>query len=148
MSPWFARFAHLANALAGGTGLAYAYTRYLARPADEFAVVNHPWQPHLLHLHVLLAPLLVLVIGHLLVAHGLYHVRRGTREGRVSGLIIGVSALPMVFSGYAIQVSVNPAWRLVWIGAHLAFSAAWLLAYLGHWIVHVRARRRARPHPC
>jgi hypothetical protein len=30
--------------------------RCLAEPADEWAVVNHPWQPHLQHLHVLAAP--------------------------------------------------------------------------------------------
>ena len=54
---------HLANVLVGGTGLVYGWMRYFAEPADEFSVVNHPWQPDLHSLHVITAPLLVFASG-------------------------------------------------------------------------------------
>ena len=56
-------FLHVANGLVGGTGLVYAAMRYLMNPTDEWSVVNHPWQPHVQHLHVLVAPLLVFAAG-------------------------------------------------------------------------------------
>ena len=37
--------------------------RYLMEPTDLFSVVNHPWQPTLQHLHVLVAPLMVFAVG-------------------------------------------------------------------------------------
>ena len=83
------RLTHGAGLLAGGTGLAYAAMRYLMRPADEFALVNHPWQPHMHHAHVLLSPLLAMVLGHLLLTHAPYHWSRGTREGRITGDLVG-----------------------------------------------------------
>ena len=52
-------FLHVATILVGGGGLVYAWMRYFVRPDDPFAVVNHPWQPDVQHLHVLAAPLLV-----------------------------------------------------------------------------------------
>ena len=138
MNRGLARLTHAANLVAGGTGLVYAFMKYALRPADEFAVVNHPWQPHLLHLHVILSPFLVLVLGHVLIAHAWRSWIEGTREGRVSGLVIGSAALPMVFSGYAIQVSVTPAWRTLWIGVHLTASACWLAGFLAHTILRRR----------
>ena len=44
---------HAATLLVGGTGLVYAWMRYLVHPADPFAVVNHPLQPLAQHLHIL-----------------------------------------------------------------------------------------------
>ena len=55
-------FLHLANLAVSGTGLVYAWMRYLAEPVDEWAIVNHPWQPHTQHLHILTAPLLVFAV--------------------------------------------------------------------------------------
>ncbi|HXO18770.1 MAG TPA: hypothetical protein VOA87_02470, partial [Thermoanaerobaculia bacterium] len=54
---------HAATILVGSTGLVYAWMRYLLAPADPFAVVNHPLQPLVQHLHVLAAPLLVFAVG-------------------------------------------------------------------------------------
>ena len=54
---------HMANSLVIVTGVVYAVMRYLVTPSDEWAVVNHPWQPHVQHLHLLAAPLLVFAVG-------------------------------------------------------------------------------------
>jgi hypothetical protein len=122
----------LASVLVGGTGIVYAVMRYVLEPADEWSVVNHPWQPHVQHLHVLTAPLLVFAVGLMWTTHVRPSLRRTGRRGRASGLGLLVSFVPMVVSGGLIQTAVDPTWRSVWIGLHLASSAMWLLAWVAH----------------
>jgi hypothetical protein len=103
---------HVANLLVGGTGLVYAWMRYLAEPADEFAVVNHPWQPDVQHLHVLDGAAARL-------RHGA-HLDRSRVEARALGLLAAAHAsglalfgllVPMIASGYLLQVAVAEAAR-------------------------------------
>jgi len=122
---------HLANALVGVTGVVYAVMRYLLEPADEWAVVNHPWQPHVQHLHVLAAPLMVFALGLIWSRHVASRLSNG-REGRGTGLGLLVVFVPMVVSGYLIQVAVEPSWRSAWIGVHLASSTLWLVVFVAH----------------
>ncbi len=99
-------FLHVATLLVGGGGLVYAWMRYLARPDDPFAVVNHPWQPAVQHLHVLAAPLLVFAIGLIWKAHawpGRPAARRRAPERAVSRLV--ATAAPMIASGYLLQTA-------------------------------------------
>lgn len=121
-----------ANILVGGTGIVYAVMRYLMEPADEWAVVNHPWQPHVQHLHVLAAPLLVFVGGLVWKHHVLKKLRDDGSNGRTTGLILVGQLAPMVLSGYLIQVSVSETWRTVWIGVHLITSGLWVVAIIAH----------------
>ena len=129
-----------ANLLAGGTGLVYGWMRYVAESGDPYSVVNHPWQPHLQHLHVLSAPLLVFAAG--LIWGG--HVWRGYRSGqashRKSGVLLAAMLFPMIISGYAVQVSVDDAWRELWIWVHVATSCAWIATALIHpWLRKTQA---------
>jgi len=135
-------FVHLSNVAVGGTGLVYGWMRYFAEPADEFAVVNHPWQPELQHAHILVAPLLVLAVGVVFGPHALAHLRRGTPRGRRSGWTLLLTAFPMIFSGYALQVSEGEAWTTTWMWLHLVTSGLWL----GFAFVHpfLPAPRRAK----
>jgi thiamine biosynthesis lipoprotein len=132
-----------ANLLVGGTGLVYAAMRYLLEPSDPYAVVNHPWQPAVQHFHILAAPLLVFAIG--LIWHR--HVRGGRQSGlaprRRSGLVLSFALVPMVISGYLIQVTVGESWRTIWVAVHCVASALWVLAYGGHWLISWRQRRLA-----
>lgn len=123
---------HVATLLVGGTGLVYAWMAYLMKPADPYALVNHPWQPDLQHLHVLAAPLLVFAAGLLWRRHVWGSWRMGVRERRRSGIGIAFSVVPMVVSGYLIQTAVDETWRKVWVGIHLAASALWIAGYLAH----------------
>jgi hypothetical protein len=123
---------HAANALVGGTGLVYAWMRYLARPDDEWAVVNHPWQPAVQHLHVLAAPLLVFGGGLIFQRHVLARLRAGFRPRRPTGLALTLTLVPMIASGYLLQTSSGEAWRRVWIAVHLGASALWMIGYLVH----------------
>lgn len=146
MSRWQSCLLHTANLLVGGTGLVYGLMRYFMRPADEWAVVNHPWQPHVQHLHLLFAPLLVFACGWIWQGHVAGHLRQGEEQRRRSGPGLVVTLTPMIASGYLIQTTVSEGWRQAWIVLHLVSSAAWLLAFLGHWLSpRVRsARRRVR----
>jgi len=123
---------HVSNVLVGGTGLVYAWMRYLASPTDEFAVVNHPWQPTLQHLHVITAPLLVFGGGLIFQRHVLARIRSGFRPRRPTGLLLALLLLPMIASGYLLQTSSGEPWRAIWIGVHLATSGLWIAGYAIH----------------
>jgi hypothetical protein len=106
--------------------------RYFIVPQDEFSVVNHPLQPEFLHWHILSAPLLVFAIGLIWSGHVLTHYRRNTARGRRTGLTLAATAFPMIFSGYALQVSVNESWTEVWMWLHLATAGIWLFFAVIH----------------
>jgi hypothetical protein len=129
---------HASNLLVGGTGLVYAWMLYLVKPTDPYAVVNHPWQPQAQHLHILVAPLLVFAAGLVWQRHVWWQWKRGLAERRRSGLSLISLLAPMIVSGYLIQTSVDPRWRRIWVGVHLATSLLWLLGYLMHQMMGYR----------
>jgi hypothetical protein len=131
---------HLANALVVGTGLVYGAMRYLMTPPDEWAVVNHPWQPHLQHLHIVAAPLLVFAVGLIWGQHVAERLANGSR-GRISGAALLASFAAMVGSGALIQVAVDPGWRSVWVALHVASSLLWIAALAAHALRAWSARR-------
>ena len=131
MKRWEAGVLYTANLLVGGTGIVYAVMRYLLEPTDEWAVVNHPWQPHVQHLHILVAPLLVFACGLIWHGHVAGKMRDGNR-GRRSGPGLLLALAPMVVSGYLIQTTVAESWRQAWIALHLISSGAWILVFVGH----------------
>lgn len=133
-------FLHLANLAVAGTGLVYAWMRYLVEPTDEWAVVNHPWQPHLQHLHVLAAPLLVFAIGLIWSAHVIGKLKNG-RGNRIVGIGLTTLFMPMAASGYLLQVAVDPAWRQTWIWFHVASSLVWVVAFVVHQSVALATKR-------
>ena len=131
---------HASTILVGGTGLVYAWMRYLMDPVDEFAVINHPWQPHLQHLHLWLAPLLVFALGLIWRDHVWRHYKRGVKRRRRTGLTLLAACAPMVISGYLIQTSVSSTWRTTWIAIHLVTSGLFVGGYLLHQLI---ARNRS-----
>jgi len=122
----------VANVLVAGTGVVYALMRYVMDSTDEWAVVNHPWQPHVQHLHILAAPLLIFVGGAFWKRHVIEKMRGNSSNGRTTGLVLAVQFVPMVLSGYLIQVSVTETWRIVWIWVHLVTAALWCLLAAAH----------------
>lgn len=135
---------HLSTLLVGGTGLVYAWMVYLVHPSDPYALVNHPWQPAVQHLHILVAPLLVFAVGLIWRQHIGEHWQRGVRKRRQSGLSLVLTLIPMVVSGYLIQTATEESWRHVWVVVHLAASALWLAGYLVHQLAPRWRRRRHR----
>lgn len=132
MSPFERWLLHLSTLLVGGTGLVYAWMLYFVRLEDPYAVVNHPWQPQMQHLHVLLAPLLVFGVGVIWRRHVWTHWKHKVRKGFATGVTLGLTLVPMIASGYLIQTAVDDSWRKIWVGIHLTASALWLAGYLAH----------------
>ena len=137
MSPEEARLLRVATVLVGGSGLVLLWLREVLRPADEWAVVNHPWQPHVQHLHILAAPLLVFAVAMVWrqhVAPGL----AGRRNGRSrTGWTLALAFAPMVISGALVQVAIDPTWRRAWSWTHVAASVLFVAAT----VLHTLARR-------
>ncbi len=137
---------HASAILVGSTGLVYGWMRYCLEPPDEFSVVNHPQQPLLQHLHVLLAPLLVFACGVVWSDHVWKRIRTRHPERRRTGLALFAALPPMIASGYAVQVAESEFARALSIGVHATSSCAFLLAYALHQLAGVRARsEQAQP---
>jgi hypothetical protein len=143
-----ARFVHASVLATAGTGAVYAWMRWWLQPVDEFAVVNHPWQPTVQHLHVLAAPLLVFAVGLLWSAHALPRLREGNPARRRTGLLLVLLVWPMVLTGVLVQVVADERWRAIAGYAHGVASALWTAGYGGHALVAVvRWARSARRAP-
>ena len=126
---------HLSVVLTAITGIVFGAMKYLMKSDDEFAVVNHPLQPHMLSLHVVVAPVVLFVLGWVFSNHMMPKLRFGERDRhRPTG--IGAMALiaPMVLSAYLLVIATNETVRLTMAWIHGITSVAFVLAYLIHWI--------------
>ena len=144
MKRWEAWTVHVSMLLVTGTGVVYAWMRYLATPIDPYAVVRHPLQPLLQHLHVLVAPALVFAVGIIWREHVWGHFTNGVPKRRRSGLMLLLGLLPMVVSGYLIQTTVDEPWRRAWVIVHVTTSTLFVLGYAGHALSAVSAWLRRR----
>ena len=142
-----ARTNHLAVLLVGGSGLIWAWMRYLYEapvdPDDEFglmALVAHPQEPLIQALHVVTAPLLVFAVGLLWRDHVWKRVKNGFPLRRQTGLLLFALVAPMTLSGYLLQVSVDESARSFWQWTHVATSVLWTAGYLIHQLRPRRAR--------
>jgi cobalamin biosynthesis protein CobD/CbiB len=141
------------------TGTVYLWMKYLMASGDPLAVVNHPWQPYLLKLHILVAPLLVFAIGLVTLRHVWRHLKGKTPAGRRSGLLTLVVLGPMVMSGYLIQAITHQGWIEAMAISHIATGLVFGLGLLAHQFAaggkkaraeraaarRVRRHRRRRP---
>jgi len=134
---------HVATVITAATGFVYCGMKYLMRREDPFSAVNHPWQPHVLALHVLAAPLLVFALGLITREHiiGRFLDERPQR-GRASGAATILVAFPMIVSGYLIQIVTDPPVRRVLIVIHVASGALFALWFVVH-LMLAGTRRRA-----
>lgn len=140
MSRLEARLLHITTVLLTLTGVVYACLHYLLKPVDPFSVVNHPLEPHMMSLHILIAPVLILLIGVILHSHILFKLGTGARAGRRSGIYLIPIFLVMVLSGYLLQVFTGAAHKLLfWM--HLSSGLAWASLYLIHQIISLKVRR-------
>lgn len=143
--------------LTGGTGLTYAWMKYLLKSADPFAVVNHPWQPFFLSAHVLAAPALLFALGLITREHivGKYRDPK-SRRGRRTGILMAWVLLPMAATGYGLQVLTSRGPRQIMGWGHLAIGILFLVLYGAHAFLASpgraregvsQARRSAAPVP-
>ncbi|MDA1044399.1 MAG: hypothetical protein O3C57_04160 [Verrucomicrobia bacterium] len=120
------------------TGLVYGTMRYLLHPIDPFSIANHPLEPLFHRLHVLFSPAMTLMLGAFWIWHAWPYFQDREERGRLTGLTILVTALPMVFSGYFLQTATDDSWRQIWIILHVVSSLLWTGALIAHIVIHIR----------
>ncbi len=138
----FERWTVWSSAIATGlTGLGFMWTKYFVQPAEQWAVVNHPLEPWFLKLHIVAAPAFVFAVGLVATRHIIPHLRTKEPSGRRSGFIMVWTLLPMVVTGYLIQVVSRSGWTGPLAVTHIVTGCAFLLGIAGH---RVRGKRGAR----
>lgn len=123
---------HLSIALSVLTGALFALFKYLFTTADPYAVANHPLQPYALDAHVLVSPVAVFALGWIFSDHIWPKFRNSQATRRKSGVMMLFLILPMVLSGYLLQVSVNEQLRRVMEVAHWVSSGFFTIGYCAH----------------
>lgn len=115
------------------SGLAFAWMKYFMKSDDPFAVVNHPWQPHMMTAHVLLGPVAVFAIGWIFGNH-IWPAYRGGAPNRISGILAMLFIVPMTISGYLMQVTVADATRKAFAISHWISVGLFAVGYIAHLI--------------
>lgn len=139
MSRLEAWLSHLSTLVVSLTGFIYAYMNYVMKPQDPFSVVNHPWQPTIMEIHILAAPVFVLLLGIMVHSHILLKLQNGGKTARKSGLLLIPLFVLMTASGYLLQVV--PSWRKILVVVHLISGFLWFTFYVTHQVASIRLRR-------
>ena len=139
-------YLHVSTLLVTITGVVFALMKYLMKGEDDFAVVNHPLQPHMLSAHVVLAPFLVFGFGWIFASHVWPKLVFRDPRNRASGLASLALIAPMTLSGYLMQVSTNETIRYAMSVAHWVTSAIFVVAYVAH-LVKPSAAEAVRSKP-
>ena len=132
MKPWEARVIRWAFGLVSAAGIVYGVMKYFLAGSDPDSRLGHPWQPAVLAAHVLAAPVAVFAMGLLLRGHALPQLKRGEREGRGTGLALTAVGMPLVFSGYLVQVFTGETLRKGTGWIHAVLGVLFALAFLLH----------------
>jgi hypothetical protein len=114
------------------SGAVYLGMKYFMVSEDPYSVVNHPLQPLVLKIHILVSPLLVFALGLIALKHVAAHLQRRVAAGRRSGLLLAGSAAPMVVSGYLIQVLTDEKWVRAAALTHIATGILFALGAAAH----------------
>ncbi len=138
MSKVEALLIHLSTWLVIVSGLIWGWMLYFCVPQDAYSLVNHPWQPHLQALHILLAPFMIFAIALVFKSHVLVKLKKIACRRRVSGLQLLLLLPIMVVSGYLLQVLTGEQSRQIALFAHLASTVWWILAWLRHHCFRVK----------
>lgn len=118
------------TAVAATSGLVYFWMKRFLTPTDPWAVINHPLEPWALKLHILSAPVMLFAVGLITTQHIWRSLRSSLPTGRRSGIIATMGFVPLVVTGYLIQVVTSPLALeiLAWTHLSLGLAFAWALA--------------------
>ena len=133
---WGFNAAYAAMALSGA---GYFIMKYLMATDDPFAVVNHPWEPTMLAIHVVAGPVAIALFSLAFRSHGLPKLWQATAVNRKSGLTAGAVFIVLIGSGYLNQVATNPIVLEGSIWMHIGAGGVFVVAYAIHLIVGYRA---------
>jgi Na+/proline symporter len=136
------RYLHVCIVLTALTGIVFAWMKYFLHSSDEFAVVNHPLQPHMLSAHVVVAPFLVFAFGWIFSDHIWPRFRQTGAPRRASGLWSMAAIAPMTLSAYLLQIATDDGVRKAMALAHGITSALFVIAYVIHLVMKPAPRSR------
>lgn len=145
MKRWERWSFNVAALAVAATGVAYFWMKYLIQNDDPFAVLNHPWEPAMLNLHLLASPPFILIFGIILNSHILRKLGATGIPNRKTGLASLATFAAMIASGYLLQVAVSEGWTQALVILHVASGAVFSLAYVSHLVISVQLTRRRRP---
>ena len=117
------------------SGAAYFVMKYLMATDDPFAVVNHPWEPTMLAIHVIAGPIAITLFSLAFRSHGLPQIWQAARLNRKSGLAAGSVFLVLVGSGYLNQVATDPIVLEASIWTHVGAGGVFVATYAIHLVV-------------
>ena len=132
MSRKDALFLHVTVALTAVTGIIFALMKYAMTTDDPFAVANHPLQPYMLDAHVVVAPIALFGFGLIFHSHIWRKYKRKAKPRRRSGISALSLLIPMVLSGYLLQVTTGEGFRKAMAITHWISSGVFVVAYLAH----------------
>jgi hypothetical protein len=141
VKPWERWTFGLLALLVSATGGAYFWMKYMLVNTDPFAVVNHPWQPAMLAVHLVASPPLLLMFGVLLNSHILRKVRATGLPNRKTGLLSLGTFFAMVASGYLLQVVTAEPLTQALVTIHVATGSVFSVTYAAHLVISVRLAR-------
>lgn len=131
----------ITSSLTVATGAGYFVTKYLFTSPDPYSVVGHPWQPYFLKAHILVSPLLLFALGLVAVDHVWTHWVEGVQVSRRTAIATALSIVPMVVTGYLIQVLTVEGWVRAMAMGHIAFGTLYAVGFVAHtWIVRRSGR--------
>jgi hypothetical protein len=136
-------YLHISVALTALTGVVFAWMKYAMHSDDEFSVVNHPLQPHMLSAHVVIAPFLVFAFGWIFSDHIWPRFRQTGVPRRGSGVWSMIAIVPMTLSAYLLQIATNESLRKAMAIAHWVTSGVFVVAYVAHLVT--KPMRKPRP---
>ena len=140
---WILHAAVTVMAMTGGWLIWIVY--FAADPAEtelEMLAVQSPWQPWLVVVHVVAAPVLVFFVGLIWFSHVWGRIKLGLEGRRAGGQVLAWVFVPLVLTGYLFQVVEAETGRRALGWAHAAAGVVFAVTYL----VHVRrGGERASP---
>jgi hypothetical protein len=132
MKRWEAWTSHIGWSLTALSGLVYGALKYFVTNPDPDSRLSHPWQPAVLAVHVLAAPVAVFGLGLLFRRHALARLSSDEGERRRTGLTMTLLAIPLVLSGYVVQTLTGDVARR-WTGwGHAALGLLYAVGYALH----------------
>ena len=139
---WWEQWAfNLLHAVVTVTGVGYLYMNYVMTATDPFAVINHPWQPAMLSLHIVTTPVFIAFFGMLFRSHTLRKLVSPNAGNRRTGWTSLVSFSTMALTGYLLQVASDPAWLSGLVWAHVSTSLIFVAGYGVHLVIGWRLNR-------
>lgn len=135
---------YCSTAVAAVSGVVYFWMKRFMTPTDPWAVINHPLEPWALKVHILSAPVMLFAVGLITTQHIWRSLKSSLPTGRRSGLIASLGFVPLVVTGYLIQVVTSPLVLeiLAWTHLTLGLAFAWALASHRRVLLPRRLRRR------